>query len=90
VGTSAPGGGRCRAQPKRYFPYLVASAGAGYEHAFIPFPKLNQGPGPTECQLQTGGTLATDAVGERATLGVKWLLFDFGERKAVPRWQRKD
>src|SRR4030095_8181133 len=30
-----------------------------------------------------GGTLATDAVGERVALGVKWLLFDFGERKAV-------
>jgi outer membrane protein TolC len=30
-----------------------------------------------------GGTLATDAVGERAALGVKWLLFDFGERKAA-------
>ena len=30
-----------------------------------------------------GGTLVTEAVGERAALGVKWLLFDFGERKAV-------
>src|SRR5277367_2264673 len=31
-----------------YFPYLVASAGAGYEHAFLPFPTLKLGPGPTD------------------------------------------
>jgi len=66
-----------------YFPYLVASAGAGYEHAFVPFPTLKQGPGPSDVSVTGGGTLATDAVGERAALGVKWLLFDFGERKAV-------
>src|SRR6266496_4417528 len=66
-----------------YFPYLVASAGAGYEHAFIPFPSLKQGPGPSDVSVTGGGTLATDAVGERAALGVKWLLFDFGERKAA-------
>src|SRR5881396_200203 len=65
-----------------YFPYLVASAGAGYEHAFVPFPTLKQGPGPSDVSVTGGGTLATDAVGERAALGVKWLLFDFGERKA--------
>lgn len=66
-----------------YFPYLVASAGAGYEHAFVPFPTLKQGPGSSDVSVTGGGTLATDAVGERAALGVKWLLFDFGERKAV-------
>jgi outer membrane protein TolC len=66
-----------------YFPYLVASAGAGYEHAFVPFPTLKQGPGPSDVSVTGGGTLTTDAVGERAALGVKWLLFDFGERKAV-------
>src|SRR5437773_88581 len=66
-----------------YFPYLVASAGAGYEHAFIPFPTLKQGPGASDVSVTGGGTLATDAVGERAALGVKWLLFDFGERKAA-------
>jgi outer membrane protein len=66
-----------------YFPYLVASASAGYEHAFVPFPTLKQGPGPSDVSVTGGGTLATDAVGERAALGVKWLLFDFGERKAV-------
>src|SRR5262245_7005715 len=66
-----------------YFPYLVASAGAGYERAFIPFPELKQGPGPSDVSVIGGGTLVTEAVGERATLGVKWLLLDFGERKAV-------
>src|SRR6266850_6126801 len=66
-----------------YFPYLVASAGAGYEHAFVPFPTLKQGPGASDVSVIGGGTLATDAVGERAALGVKWLLFDFGERKAA-------
>ena len=66
-----------------YFPYLVASAGAGYEHAFVPFPTLNQSPGLSDVSVTGGGTLATDAVGERAALGLKWLLFDFGERKAT-------
>src|SRR5438876_11816489 len=66
-----------------YFPYLVASAGAGYERAFLPFPTLKQGPGPTDVTITGGGTLTTEAAAERATLGLKWLLFDFGERKAV-------
>src|SRR6266511_2936298 len=66
-----------------YFPYLVASAGAGYERAFLPFPTLKQGPGPTDVTITGGGTLTTEAAAERATLGLKWLLFDFGELKAV-------
>jgi outer membrane protein TolC len=66
-----------------YFPYLVASAGAGYDRAFIPFPTLQQGPGPTDVTITGGGNLVTDVAAERAALGVKWLLFDFGERKAV-------
>src|SRR6266536_2961973 len=66
-----------------YFPYLVASAGAGYERAFLPFPTLKQGPGAADVSIIGGGTLTTEAVAERATLGLKWLLFDFGERKAV-------
>src|SRR5439155_15311353 len=40
-----------------YFPYLVASAGAGYERAFLPFPSLKQGPGPTDVSITGGGTL---------------------------------
>jgi len=66
-----------------YFPYLVASAGAGYERAFLAFPTLTQGPGPTGVTVAGGGTLALDAAEEHAALGVKWLLFDFGGRKAA-------
>src|SRR5216117_100531 len=73
-----------------YFPYLVASAGAGYERAFLPFPTLKQGPGPTDVTITGGGTLTTEAVAERATLGLKWLLFDFGERKAVVTMAREN
>ena len=73
-----------------YYPYLVASAGAGYERAFVPFPSLKQGPGPTDVSITGGGTLTTDAAAERATLGLKWLLFDFGERKAVVTMAREN
>ncbi len=66
-----------------YFPYLVASASAGYEHAFLPFPTLKQGPGPNEVRVTGGGTLAIDSTLERAAMDMKWLLFDFGERKAI-------
>jgi outer membrane protein TolC len=66
-----------------YFPYLAASAGAGYEHAFIEFPALQQGPGPKQVSVLAGGTLPLDVAAERAAVGVKWLLFDFGERKAA-------
>lgn len=66
-----------------YFPYLAASAGAGYEHAFGEFPTLQQGPGPLQVSVVGGGTLGLDVAAERAALGVKWLLFDFGERKAA-------
>jgi len=65
-----------------YFPYLAASAGAGYEHAFVAFPTLKQGPGPLDVSIVGGGTLSLDTAAERAAIGVKWLLFDFGERKA--------
>jgi outer membrane protein len=66
-----------------YFPYLAASAGAGYERAFIAFPTLSQGPGPSEVSILGGGTLTLDSAAERAAVGIKWLLFDFGERKAT-------
>jgi outer membrane protein TolC len=65
-----------------YYPYLAASAGAGYERAFIPFPTLEQGAG-REVSISGGGTLATEATKEVAALNMKWLLFDFGERKAT-------
>jgi outer membrane protein len=66
-----------------YYPYLAASAGAGYERAFVPFPALKQGPGPTDVSITGGSTLTAEAAAERAAIGLKWLLFDFGERKAV-------
>jgi outer membrane protein len=88
-----------------YYPYLAASAGAGYERAFIPFPTLAVDLRPLaqqlasnpqaslhslETQTQTlpnvsivgGGSLLTDTVASRVALSVKWLLLDFGERKA--------
>lgn len=95
-----------------YFPYLVASAGAGYERAFIPFPTLKVDQRPLVQQIEQGlpafaanpqaalkkletqsptlpnvsivggGSLVTDAVASRAALSVKWLLLDFGERRA--------
>jgi outer membrane protein len=91
-----------------YYPYLMASAGAGYERAFIPFPTLAvdqrviaqqieqarvdpqgslrrsqaQSPKVPNVSVVGGGTLATDAVASQAALGVKWLLLDFGERRA--------
>lgn len=66
-----------------YYPWLVASAGAGYEKAFIPFPELKVGPAPNEVRITGGGTLTTVVVEENAILNLKWLLFDFGGRKAT-------
>jgi outer membrane protein len=95
-----------------YYPYLVASAGAGFERAFIPFPTLkidgariaretvaalpafaanpeaairdlgNKQPDLSAVSIDGGGSLLTDAVASRAALTVKWLLLDFGERRA--------
>jgi len=66
-----------------YYPYLVASAAAGYERAFIPFPTLKTGPGPNDVSITGGGTLTSEAAAEGAALNMKWLLFDFGQRKAT-------
>jgi outer membrane protein len=98
-----------------YYPYLVASAGAGYSRAFLPFPSLAVdqraliqqtveavpeaavNPGAALRTLETknlnlaappvsvtgGGTLLLDTVATNATLSVKWLLVDFGERGAM-------
>src|SRR6516164_9268586 len=72
-----------------YFPFLVASASAGYEKAFIPFPTLKVGPGPTNVSVAGSGNLTTDAALETAVINMKWLLFDFGERKAVTTMARE-
>ncbi len=71
-----------------YYPYLVASAGAKYEQAFIPFPKL-VGSSLSDVTIKGGGTLASDVVSQRAVLDMKWLLFDFGERKSETTMARE-
>jgi outer membrane protein TolC len=78
-----------------YYPYLVASASAGYDRAFIPFPTLAVNPKqlPTKgigaVQITGGGSLVTEARVYRAELNAKWLLLDFGERTAVVRASRE-
>src|SRR5207248_6570005 len=72
-----------------YYPYLAASAAAGYDRAFIPFPTLAVSPkfltDPTlsKIKITGGGSLVTEAKVYRAELNAKWLLLDFGERSAV-------
>src|SRR5205814_9785005 len=74
-----------------YYPYLVASAAAGYDRAFIPFPTLAVNPtqlvskGLSAVQITGGGSLVTEARVYRAELNAKWLLLDFGERTGVVR-----
>ena len=78
-----------------YYPYLVASAAAGYDRAFIPFPTLAVNPtqlvkqGLGAVQITGGGSLVTEARTYRAELNAKWLLLDFGERTAVVRASRE-
>jgi len=73
-----------------YYPYLAASAAAGYDRAFIPFPTLavNQkkfltNPSLAAVSITGGSSLVTQAQVYRAELNAKWLLLDFGERSAV-------
>ena len=72
-----------------YYPYLAASAAAGYDRAFIPFPTLgvNQETLLTNplaaVEITGGGSLVTEARVYRAELNAKWLLLDFGERGAL-------
>jgi outer membrane protein len=72
-----------------YYPFLAASAAAGYDRAFIPFPTLAVSPkfltDPTlsNVKITGGGSLVTEAKVYRAELSAKWLLLDFGERSAV-------
>jgi outer membrane protein len=73
-----------------YYPFLVASAAAGYDRAFIPFPtlavdkaKLLTGPPLAAVSITGGSSLVTEAQVYRAELNAKWLLLDFGERSAV-------
>ncbi len=69
-----------------YYPFLVASAAAGYDRAFIPFPTLTVNPthpSLSNVRITGGGSLVTEARVYRGELNAKWLLLDFGERSAV-------
>lgn len=73
-----------------YYPYMVAAAVAGYDRAFAAFPQLraNLKKAPTNGNLPNvdiigGGTIVTQSLLARAELNAKWLLIDFGERKAT-------
>src|SRR6266513_1894632 len=79
-----------------YYPYIVAAAAGGYDRAFIPFPTLRvkQQTPPTNGNLPNveivgGGTLITESLLARAELNAKWLLLDFGERKATTATARE-
>ena len=79
-----------------YYPFLVASAAAGYDRAFIPFPtlavnqkKLLMNPSLSDVSITGGGSLVTEAQVYRGELNAKWLLLDFGERTAVVRAARE-
>jgi outer membrane protein TolC len=50
-----------------YYPYLAASASAGYQRQLAALDSV----------------FPANAAEEQATLGLQWLLFDFGERKAA-------
>ena len=50
-----------------YYPYLAASAGAAFEHELV----------------AVGTVFPGNGAEENATLDVKWLLFDFGGRRAT-------
>ena len=70
-----------------YYPFLVASAAAGYDRAFIPFPTLavdqRKLPSLGAVSITGGGSLVTESQVYRGELSAKWLLLDFGERSAV-------
>jgi outer membrane protein TolC len=73
-----------------YYPFLVASAAAGYDRAFIPFPtldvnlkKLLMHPSLNDVTITGDSSLVTEARVYRGELNAKWLLLDFGERSAI-------
>ncbi len=73
-----------------YYPFLAASAAAGYDRAFIPFPtlavnqkKLLTNPSLGAVSITGGSSLVTQAQVYRGELSAKWLLLDFGERGAA-------
>jgi outer membrane protein TolC len=70
-----------------YYPFIVASAAAGYDRAFIPFPTLavdqKKLPSLGAVSVTGGSSLVTESQVYRGELSAKWLLLDFGERSAV-------
>jgi outer membrane protein len=75
-----------------YYPFLVASAAAGYDRAFIPFPTLAVDPthpSLSNVRITGGGSLVTESRLYRGELNAKWLLLDFGERSAVVEASRE-
>src|ERR1700730_5254824 len=75
-----------------YYPFLLASAAAGYDRAFIPFPTLTANPthpSLSNVRITGGSSLVTEAQVYRGELNAKWLLLDFGERTAVVRETRE-
>src|SRR2546430_12964008 len=73
-----------------YYPFLAASAAAGYDRAFIPFPtlrvdqeKLLTNPSLADVTIVGGGSLVTEARAYRAKLNAKRLLLDVVECSAV-------
>src|SRR5207237_10305084 len=72
------------------FPLLGAAACGSCDLVVVPFPQLRTTlqPPPTNGYLPNveivgGGTLITESLLARAELNAKWLLLDFGERKAT-------
>jgi outer membrane protein TolC len=70
-----------------YYPVIAASAAAGYDRAFIPFPNLavdqKKLPSLGAVSVTGGGSLVTESQVYRGEISAKWLLLDFGERSAV-------
>jgi outer membrane protein TolC len=70
-----------------YYPFIVASAAAGYDRAFIPFPTLavdqKKLPNLGAVSVTGGSSLVTESQVYRGELSAKWLLLDFGERSAM-------
>jgi outer membrane protein len=78
-----------------YYPYIVAAAAGGYDRAFVPFPTLRTTQRPPangnlpNVEIVGGGTLSTQSLLARGELTAKWLLLDFGERRAVRETARE-
>jgi outer membrane protein len=84
-----------------YYPILSAAAASGYTRLFAPLPSLNinraalvraiatGGSASSAISLQSDGVAHLDLLGN-ATLSLKWLLFDFGERAAAVQVAREE